>query len=149
MSSWLPAGETFTWRLLDGFDSGRHRIMAGRLDRCLACCCAGPEPCKDCGGMLHREPDQDSGTGGHNYRCDRRYCRCWACPDLSTGTGWPKDPEGWHGARQGGKQTAQAAKVDAAIRRGEHVHVAGRDGLRCFNGGKDCTSNLVPYRTGG
>jgi hypothetical protein len=89
-TGFLPLGATFRWDTYDGTTSQDHIVGAGR---CPACCCLGPEHCKDCGGFLHQEPDES----GHYWHCDRPYCRCWACPDLATGTGWPKEPEGWRG----------------------------------------------------
>jgi hypothetical protein len=51
--------------------------------------------------------------------------------------------------RQGGKRTAQKAAVQAAVDRGEHVHVVGPRHERCVSGEcNESTSTPDPYRTG-
>ncbi|MGP4085469.1 hypothetical protein [Streptomyces sp. KR55] len=41
--------------------------------------------------------------------------------------------------RQTGKAAITAAIVDEAVKAGEHVHVAGRDGVRCAGGDDACS----------
>jgi hypothetical protein len=43
------------------------------------------------------------------------------------------------GPRRTGKAAITAAVVDAAVKAGEHVHVAGRDGVQCAGGDDDCS----------
>ncbi|MFF9097585.1 hypothetical protein ACF1AX_31240 [Streptomyces sp. NPDC014802] len=42
-------------------------------------------------------------------------------------------------ARRGGKDAITAAITDQAVKAGEHVHVAGRDGVRCAGGDPTCS----------
>jgi hypothetical protein len=44
-----------------------------------------------------------------------------------------------HHPRQSGKSVLQRAIVDEAVAFGEHVHVAGLDGVKCAGGDDDCT----------
>ncbi|MFF0597888.1 hypothetical protein [Streptomyces antibioticus] len=46
-------------------------------------------------------------------------------------------------ARQTGKSAITAAIADQAVKAGQHVHVAGRDGVRCHGGDSTCGLRLA------
>jgi hypothetical protein len=52
---------------------------------------------------------------------------------------WAKNPLGALHAKQAGRRTVADAVVDQAVEAGEHVHVAGRDGVHCAGGDDTCT----------
>lgn len=47
--------------------------------------------------------------------------------------------------KQAGRSGITAAIVDQAVKAGEHVHVAGRDGVRCLGSDGTCTTARGPH----